>query len=123
MGSFAVDFLLDAAYSGILDCSVATIDCGELVPFGLMESRKCLVRGLDKARLTVEQGVVGHPYSTTDEYQPSDSSKDTLRWSAAARAAESSASSCEFILDARPGFLWIRCRHVGGEGEGLAWGA
>ena len=33
MGSFAVDFLLDAAYSGVLDCSVTTVDCRKSASF------------------------------------------------------------------------------------------
>lgn len=113
MGSFTVDFLLDAANSGVLDRSVATVDCRGSAFCLLQRAMQGVQEPSARDGHTVEERIVGHPYSTTNDQQSSDASKDAFGWPAAARPAESSAPASELILDARPCFLGVRCRHVG----------
>jgi hypothetical protein len=63
---------------------------------------------------TVEQRIVGNPDTSTDQYQSSDSAKETFRWTTTSGAAESRSSFCELLLDLCPRFLRVGGRHDSG---------
>jgi hypothetical protein len=67
-----------------------------------------------RPRLTVEEGVVGDPETTTDQNQTGDATSEAL-WRRTAAAAEAGGAAGELVLDALPGFLGVGGGHGGGE--------
>jgi hypothetical protein len=116
MGSFAVDFLLHAADSGVLDCTVTTINCRMSALSDSFHSTPPARSCADRVVRTVEKRIVGRPNSSTDEHQSSKSTKETF-WRASASTHPRSPSS-EFALEPCPRFLGIRSSHYGG----MLWG-
>ena len=62
---------------------------------------------------TVEKRIVCYPDASTKQDQSSNTTKETF-WRPASGASETLRPSCEFILDACPGFFRVGCGHCGG---------
>jgi hypothetical protein len=116
VSAFAVDFLLDAADSGVLDCAVTTIDC-DVVSYTLSGNTRKSFGALRRYVRTVEQRIVGGPDTSTDQDQSSESSEETF-WRATSASTHSRGPSSEFVLNASPRFLGVWSSHYGG----ILWG-
>jgi hypothetical protein len=112
MGSFVVDFLLDAAYSGVLDCAMTTVHC-TLSAMPRSCDRLNRRQKLQRESRTVEQRIVGYPDTASNQDQSSNATKETF-WRATSGSSESRGSFREFVLDACPRFFGVRSRHYGG---------